>query len=59
MKYHVYAKVVGTKYIGDYEADSEEQAEEMAGKDAYVSLCHQCSSECESPEIDGFVIEEA
>jgi hypothetical protein len=31
-KFRVYGKVVATKYIGEFEADSKEQAEEMAWK---------------------------
>lgn len=59
-KYRIYGKVVATKYIGEFEAESKEQAEEMAWSDneACVSLCHQCSSEAEDPEIEELVIEE-
>lgn len=51
-KYSVYGKVVATKYIGEFEADSEDEAIKMAEDEAYVSVCHQCSSEVEDPEID-------
>ena len=52
-KYSVYGVVVGTKHIGEYEANSKEEAIEMAENDAYVSLCHQCAgSEIDEPEID-------
>ncbi|MEJ2293866.1 MAG: hypothetical protein P8Y23_03785 [Candidatus Lokiarchaeota archaeon] len=54
MKYSVYAKVVGSKYLGEVEASSEKEAIEKGwGLDeACVCLCHQCSSECENPEVD-------
>ena len=50
-KFHIYGTVVGGKYIGEYEVETEEQAIEIAWKDARVSLCHACSPECEDPEI--------
>ena len=56
-KWAVFGKVVGSKYIGSYEAETAEEAIELAQKDAYVSLCHQCSGECEDPEVDEMVAE--
>jgi len=58
--YRVSARVVGSKFIGEFEANSKEEAEEMASEsdEAYISLCHQCSSECEDIEIEEFFIEE-
>ncbi|MNR93663.1 hypothetical protein D3C72_247210 [compost metagenome] len=60
VKYRVYGSVKATKYIGVIEANSKEEAEEKAWRmdEAAVSLCHQCSSEAEDPEIDELVIEE-
>jgi hypothetical protein len=57
--YRVYGKVVGTKYIGEFEAESKEEAEKMAmGSDKFsVSVCHYCSSECEDPEIESVIVE--
>lgn len=51
-KFSVWAKVVGTKYLGQFEADTKAAAEEMAmeSDSASVSLCHQCNDECEDPE---------
>ena len=51
-RYHVYAKVTGSKYLGEFEADSPEQAMEKADAStaARVSFCHQCSIQCENPE---------
>lgn len=51
-KYSVTGKVVGSKYLGEVEADSLEQAFEKAEKlDFYVSLCHQCDDQCEDAEV--------
>ena len=60
-KFAVYGRVVGTKYLGEFEAESEEAAIEQATKNGedHVSLCHQCSGECEDPEIDEVRVEEA
>lgn len=51
-KYMIHATVVASKHIGEYEAETEEQAIEMAWEDAYVSICHQCSGEVDEPKID-------
>ena len=58
MKYEVYGVVRASKYLGTVEADTKEEAEEKAWSDldAYVSLCHQCSSEAEEAEISELVI---
>jgi hypothetical protein len=58
MKFRVYGVVTGSKYLGKYEADSKEAAIAMALDDCCVSLCHQCSRECEDPEIIKAVAEE-
>lgn len=57
--YSIYAKVVGSKYIGEVEAESEDQAIEKAEEhpNAYISLCHQCSHHCEDAEIEEFTAE--
>lgn len=57
-KFRVYGSVVASKYLGIFEADTKEQAEEMAIKQASVSVCHQCSNECTDPEIDEVTAEE-
>lgn len=53
MKWACYGTVKGGKYLGQVEADSEEQAKSAAANldSCWVSLCHQCSAECEDPEI--------
>lgn len=51
--YHVYGTVTGSKYLGTVKAENEEEAKEkgLMLPSASVSLCHQCSEECENPEI--------
>lgn len=58
-KFSVWATVRGTKFIGEFDANTAEHAIELAGNSdaANVGLCHQCSSECENPECDDFVAE--
>ncbi len=52
-RWRVSGKVVGSKYLGEFVAATAEEAVDLALKSnaAYVSLCHQCSDECEDPEI--------
>jgi hypothetical protein len=49
--WRVSGTVVGGKFIGEYEADTGAEALTLAMEDLDVSLCHQCSSECEDPQI--------
>lgn len=57
--YRAYGKVVGTKYLGLFEANSKEEAEDLArsSEESAVCLCHYCTSECEDPEIESIIIE--
>lgn len=59
-KFRVYGIVKATKYIGEFEADTKEDAERMAWNsgEAYVSLCHQCSDEASDPEVDELIVED-
>lgn len=59
-KWDVYATVVGTKYLGEFEADTKEEAEQMAEKSnaASISLCNQCSTECEDAVVESVEAEE-
>jgi hypothetical protein len=54
MKYRVYGIVKGGKYLGEFEANSQEEAVEMGlnSDEAQVYLCHQCSGDCEDPMIE-------
>ena len=56
--YSVCAVVVGSKFIGRFQAESEAKAIEMAWKEADVSLCHRCASECEGAEVEELRAEE-
>lgn len=53
-KFHVVGKVVGSKYLGCFEAETAEEAVSKALNkgEAYVSLCHQCAEQCEDGEIE-------
>lgn len=53
-KWRVTAKVVGSKYLGEFEAKSKREAEALAfeSEKAGISLCHQCADECEDPEVE-------
>ena len=57
-KFQAYGKVVGSKFIGEFTAKNKKEAQKMAEAQAYVSLCHQCASEVEDPEITEIIIEE-
>lgn len=48
-KYRVYGIWTASKVIGEYEADSQEEAEQMALNDNnnHASLCHHCAHEIE------------
>lgn len=60
-RFHIYAVVRGSKYLGEIEAETKEEAEEKAlGLDsADISLCHQCSCQCEDPTVVEVTAEEA
>jgi len=59
-KYSVYGVINATKYIGEFEANSEEEAEEMAwdSETGFISICYHCSKEIEEPTIYEMVVEE-
>lgn len=59
-KYRVYAVVTASKYMGKFEAESKEDAEQMAWEsdEAYISVCHQCAREVDGAEIDRMEVEE-
>ena len=52
MKYRVYGIWTGSKFLGEFEANSEEGAIDMAAESEanYVGLCHQCAHELEVDE---------
>lgn len=45
-------RVVASTYIGEVEAETEEQAVAMGFRKAHVSVCHQCSDDIQDPEVD-------
>lgn len=53
-KWDVTGVVVGSKFLGTFEAETEAEAVRMALESdaSSVSLCHQCSDECEDPEVE-------
>ena len=51
-KWDVNATVVGSKYLGEFRANTKQEAIDKAVKaNDWISLCHQCASECEDAEI--------
>lgn len=59
MKWRVYATIVGSKYVGDVEAATKEEAIELGERMADTpSLCHQCSAEIENAEVDEISVDE-
>lgn len=58
--YRAVGSVGGSKYLGEFEAATKEEAEAMAwdSEEASVSLCHQCSDECSDGEITEIFLEE-
>ena len=59
-KFRVCGSVMGGKYLGEFMAETAEEAIEMAleSEAAYVSLCHQCAGECENAEVQSAEAEE-
>lgn len=62
-KYIVYGVVDARKYIGEFEADSPEDAEEMAREavdsgDVRIELCHRCLGEVEEATIEEVIVYE-
>lgn len=51
-KFTVHGSVGAGKYMGEYEADTPEQAADMAYEaEGGISLCHQCSSQAEDAQV--------
>ena len=51
-RWSVVGKVIGSKYLGTFEAETAEEAIDKAlGENGSVNLCHKCSSECEDGEV--------
>ena len=59
-KYHVYASVGATKYLGAYDAENEDDAIEQAERSKECgapSLCHQCANELSLGDLYDFTAE--
>lgn len=54
----VVAIISASKYIGEFEAETAQEACDMAWEVASVNLCHQCADEAEDPEITEILAEE-
>lgn len=51
-RWRVYGIVTGSKFLGEYEAETADQAEDMALREnGSVHLCHQCDAECDDAQI--------
>ena len=58
--YRCHAKVSGSKYLGVFWAESEEEAAQMAEESeaAGIMFCHQCRCECEDATVEEVYAEE-
>jgi hypothetical protein len=57
-KWSVYGAIYATKFLGTFEAETAEQAEQIAmEQNGGVSICHQCSGEISDPDIDHCIVE--
>lgn len=56
-KYRVYGIITGDKFLGEYEAETEDQAKQQAEGEAFINLCHHCSKEIDGAEIQELQIE--
>ena len=63
MEYNVFGIFTASKFLGKFEANSPEEAEEMAANAAtnHAQLCHQCAREVELEDYSAstFQVEEA
>lgn len=56
-KWHVSATVVAGHYVGEFEAETGEEAIVMASEEAHVRACYQCARGIQDPELIKFVAE--
>lgn len=50
-RYSVSGAVHGSTWIGEYDANTPEEAIELAYNDAGISLCHECARKISDPEV--------
>ena len=55
--WNVSATIVGSQHVGTYDAETGEEAIEMAGEDVSTSFCHQCSRRIENAEVSAMTAE--
>ena len=55
--WNVSATIVGSQHVGTYDAETGEEAIEMAGEDVSTSFCHQCTSKIENAECESMTAE--
>lgn len=51
MKFKVGGAVHASTYIGEFQANTPEEAMQMAHEVAGISVCHQCAGSIEDPEL--------
>lgn len=49
--WNVSGAVVGSTYVGEFEAETAAAALKQAWKEADISLCHECAREISDPEV--------
>lgn len=57
-RWSVTGTVVAGMYVGEYEAETAEEACRKAARDIDVSVCHQCSRKISDPEVEDLHAEE-
>ena len=57
-RYSVTGAVHASTFVGEYDANTPEEAIERAYRDAGVSLCHECAREVSDPEVCELVAED-
>lgn len=57
MRFVATGTVTGGTYIGEFEAETAEQAEQVAWYQAGISLCHHCSLSISDPEVTEIYVE--
>jgi len=59
-KFRVYGIVSGSKFLGVFEAETEQEAKDLGAEseNTHISLCHQCSNECDDAQIHEYQADE-
>lgn len=60
-KYRVYGIATASKFLGEFEADSAEEAAQMAQEhgEYHIGMCHQCAHQVDIGDIYEERVEEA